>query len=94
MLQYLKTGRENAIPRSELAKMAGVSDRMMRQSIEDLRNAGYPICNLQDGKGYFLADDPQDLKAQMAINKSRAMSILVQQKHLKRKLKDIDKEES
>lgn len=92
MLQYLKTGRKNAISRSELARLAGVGDRKMRKSIEELRNEGYLICNLQDGKGYFLAETEEDLKAQMAINNSRAMSILVQQKHIRRKLKEIKKE--
>jgi DNA-binding GntR family transcriptional regulator len=92
MLQYLKKGRKNAVTRSELARLAGVSDRRMRKAIEDLRNEGYLICNLQDGKGYFIAESEQDLKSQFAINNARAMSILIQQKYIRRELKKINKE--
>lgn len=49
MLQYLKTGRKNAISRSELARLAGVGDRKMRKSIEELRAEA-----LKKGEGLYI----------------------------------------
>ena len=52
---YIPTGRENAIPRSDLARKVGVSDRKVRDLIHCARRE-VPILNMQDGKGYFKPD--------------------------------------
>ena len=52
---YIPTGRENAIARSDLARKVGVSDRKVRDLIHFARRE-VPILNMQDGKGYFKPD--------------------------------------
>lgn len=53
ILHLIPFGYINAISRNELRIKAGVSDRKMRQMIEDESTAEHPILNLQDGRGYF-----------------------------------------
>ncbi len=79
---------EIPITRKELSKATGLSDRMIRQLIEEKRQEGFIILNMQDGKGYYTSDDLRLIHAQYKQNQSRAMSILVQQKFLRRKLKE------
>ena len=52
IIDYIPTGRENAISRQMLCNMTGLSDRMMRHEIERARQQ-YAILNSQDGSGYF-----------------------------------------
>lgn len=85
---YIKVGKENAISRKTLVALTGLTDRKCRQLIEDERAKGTVICNLQNGKGYFLPETTKDYLAQFNINKSRAMSILVQQKFIYAVLKE------
>ena len=78
---------DKPITRRELVDLTGMSDRLVRKAIEQARVDGNIIINLQDGRGYFVTDDPAVLEHQYKINQSRAMSVLVQQKYIRRKLK-------
>lgn len=49
------------VKRQDLPKLFGCSDRAARKRIEQLQEK-YNIVNLQDGKGYFLADNETALK--------------------------------
>ena len=47
-------GKANAIKRAELAAQLGLSDREMRQILESLNEKRYVVCNLMDGRGYYI----------------------------------------
>lgn len=85
MLFYIPEGRENAISRSELRTAAGYSDRRMRNIIARLREEGYLICN--DGCGYYITDDLDEIEKQYKQDTSRALSILKRRKHMRKILK-------
>lgn len=89
---YIPIGRENAVKREELARRCGLSDRKMRQEIMRARQRGVLIINLQDGAGYYRSEELADVRKQYRQNHSRAMDILVQQKYLRRILKEAEKE--
>ena len=84
---FIPHGKENAITRAELCSITNLQDRPIRELIETARRNGAIILNDQDGKGYYISDNLSDIKRQYHQNNSRAMSILVQQKFLRRKLK-------
>lgn len=89
ILSLIPQGKKNAISRTELRYRAQLNDRVMRELIEQERRNGAIILNLQDGRGYYrpAPDEMDDVRRQFLINERRAMSILVQQKHLRRTLK-------
>ena len=82
IISAIGVGRENAVTRQQLCEKLGKGDRAVRQMIETARNEGALIINSQDGKGYFMAVSDSDVLAQYNRNKARALSILMQQKHL------------
>lgn len=82
IISAIGVGRENAVTRQQLCEKLGKGDRAVRQMIEEARNNGFLICNAQDGNGYYMAASASDALAQYNRNKARALSILVQQKHL------------
>lgn len=92
--EYIPYGKENAISRQQLTIITGIKDRKVRKLIEEARVGGELILNLQDGKGYFRAteNDLDSLEHQYKLNRSRAMSVLVQQKFLRRILKEAGRE--
>ena len=63
-----------------------VPDRTMRKMIETARQEGVVICNGQDGAGYFLPTTKEELKRQFDQNESRALSIMRQQKFIRREM--------
>ena len=88
--EFIPVGKENAIRRDTLVTTLNLPDRRVRQMIEDARRDGALILNAQDGTGYYRSDDVGELKRQFQRNNSRAMSILVQQKHLRKKIKELE----
>lgn len=86
----IPTGAQNAIPRAELRQALGVSDRKMRQLIEDARRDGALILNGQSGAGYFQAspDDLDAIERQYRQDTARALSILARRKTMRRILKE------
>lgn len=86
---FIPRGRENAIRRADLVSRVNLPDRTVRQMIEEARRRGELIMNAQDGAGYYISEDLGELKRQYRRNRSRAMSVLVQQKYLRRKIKEL-----
>lgn len=71
MLNLIPIGKENAIKRSELCRLSGLSDRNMRRQIENLQMQGYRIVNLQGGEGYFVPKNEAEFNAYMRQERSR-----------------------
>ena len=88
IIDYIPHGRDNAITNRELQERLQITDRQVREYVEQARREGVIIINLQDGRGYFQTDDIEYIERQYNQNRSRAMSILVQQKPLRRKLRE------
>lgn len=86
---YIGIGKEKAVTRTELCSQLGMTDRTVRKMIELARAEGALIINAQDGRGYYISEDEADIRRQLNINHSRAMSILRQQKKLRQKLREI-----
>jgi len=84
---YIPHGRENAVTRLQLRQATGLNDRWVRKHIQTARQRGVIIANEQNGAGYYQTDDIEEIAAQFRQNRSRAMTILTQQKHLRRRLK-------
>lgn len=75
VLEFIPYGRENAIKRTTLRDLLGVTDREMRNAIAQARKET-PIINLQDGKGYYRPKDKQELSHYIFQEKARAEKIL------------------
>lgn len=56
----LPVGHKNAIRRSELAERLELGDREIREIIESLIEKRYTVCNLMDGRGYFIPENEQE----------------------------------
>lgn len=62
------------------------SERKLRKAIQKARQEGMVICNAQNGEGYFLPRTKEDLERQYKQNQNRALAILKQQKHIRRRI--------
>ena len=89
IMTFIPMGKENAISRWELMELTHLPDRTVRKMIQDARDRGELILNDQDGAGYYTSDDEGELKRQYRSNRSRALSILRQQRHIRRRLREI-----
>ena len=90
---FIGTGRENAVTRGELVAILNLPDRTIRRLIQEARDRGEIIINAQDGAGYYMSDDLGEMKRQLALNNSRALSVLRQQKYLRRKIAEAENKE-
>ena len=78
--------------RFALSERMGLSDRKVRQLIEDARNAGLFIINNSDGRGYYQTTDLDEMERYYRSNRARALSILKSQKTMRRTLKAAGRE--
>lgn len=85
--EYIPEGRANAVTRAQLHERTGLPDRKIREEIERARREGAIIINAQDGAGYYRSEDLREIARQYQQNERRALSILKQQKHLRKRLK-------
>lgn len=92
-MTYIPMGKENAIGRQELVYLLNLPDRTVRKLIQDARDRGEVILNAQDGAGYYTSDDEGELKRQYKTNRNRALSILRQQRHIRRRLREIEQKD-
>ena len=76
LIAALSYGRRNAIRRDSLAMLLDLSDRRLRQIIEEARACGYVILSLPNGGGYYLSNDTDEIHAFYLREKARAASIL------------------
>lgn len=90
LMSILKHGEQNATSRKTLCTMMDMPDRKVRLIIEKARDEGCLILNKQDGKGYYLPENIEDIRKQYVQDKNRAMSILKRQKHMRRILKEAN----
>lgn len=75
--EVLGRGRENAKTGRELATLLNRNIRDITAQIEEERRAGYAICASCAGRpGYYLADDPDDLRAYCDQLKGRGIQVL------------------
>ena len=84
--KYIPYGSENAVKREELVKLTGLRDRKVREEIEDARRRGVVILN--EGKGYYITNDLDDMYRHYKKETARALSILETRKTIRRKLKE------
>ena len=89
ILDFIPIGKDHPVKREALMSVMRLPDREIRAMIEQERRNGHIIINLQDGRGYYrpAESDFESIMYQYRQNKSRAMSVLVQQKYLRRALK-------
>lgn len=93
IVDFIGTGRENAVTRGELVAILNLPDRTVRRLIQEARDRGEIIINDQSGAGYYRSDDLGEMKRQLALNNSRAKSVLRQQKYLRRKIAEAENKE-
>lgn len=92
IVKFIPLGKENAISRASLAQKAGLSDRKMRNEIENARRRGFLIINLQDGRGYYRSDDLDDIERQYRIDTARGRSIWIRRNAMRKMLKEAGRE--
>lgn len=71
----IPTGHRNAISRDELSRRTSLCDRHVRELLETARDLGVLICNDQDGKGYYIAETPEEIERQYKRDRARALSV-------------------
>ena len=77
VFDYLHYGKENAIPSKDLAKALGFqSVRNLQKQIEQERAAGAVILSDSHGAGYYLSNDPVELRRFTQTLNARATNTL------------------
>ena len=88
VLDLIGTGKENAAPLLRLVFRSGLSERAVRKAIQGLRDEGHLIINDQDGKGYYIATELDEIARQYHQDRSRFLSIAKRIKTARRILRD------
>lgn len=75
--ESLSYGRENAVKSAELAKRLGFKTvRELQKQVETERAAGYVILSDSHGAGYYLSNDPTELRRFVNTLNARAANTI------------------
>ena len=88
LLHEIGVGKENAAPLLRLVIKTGEKERAVRKEIQRLREEGHLIINDQDGKGYYIATEFDEIARQYHQDRSRFLSIAKRIKTARRILRD------
>lgn len=88
ILDFIPKGRENAIKRSKLILLTGLSDRKIRELIADARRETV-IINLQTGDGYYIPTTKEEIERFVKQEEHRLKSIGYSLKAARRALKEV-----
>ena len=86
ILLYNKLKSGKVIKRTMLCKTIGTTDRHMREVLAELKRH-YPICNTENGSGYFIATTMDEARRQLKKENKRAREIIFNTMGLKKFLK-------
>lgn len=87
IIDYLAVGKENARTREYLRSVTGLADRQLRKEIEDAVKSGEWICNDEDGKGYYIAENLSDLYRSYKLAHTKEKSLRDRWKKNRKELK-------
>ena len=73
MLELIPYGKENAISKQELMQLTGLSERVVRKKIHDLRQE-YVIISSSHRKGFYRTNDLQEINDFIEETKRRAFN--------------------
>lgn len=65
-------GKGNGISVKQFTQMTGISPRVLRSYISDLREAGHAVCG-KPRDGYYIAETPEELEETCRFIRSRSM---------------------
>ena len=85
-------GHANAKPLTWFSLKSGINQRQVRNIFEELIYIGVPICNLHDGRGYFLAATVDELDAYCKFIHSYILKLLKKEYRLKKAKETLDME--
>lgn len=86
ILIYNALSSEKFITRRALTKKVGMTDRLMRRYMQEIRRE-YGIINNQDGKGYKLPGNKEEAEKVLQQEEKRAKTIFYNIKGLKKYIK-------
>ena len=89
IIDFIPHGKANAISRTSLVLITGLSDRKVRDLIA-LERRNHVILNVQDGKGYYrpLPEEKADVERFISQETHRAKSIFWSLRAAKRAIKE------
>ena len=88
LLTEIGVGKKNAVTLLQLTWRTGEKERAVRKEIQRLREEGHLIINDQDGKGYYIATELEEVARQYKQDRSRFLSIAKRIKAARRILRD------
>ena len=88
LAKHLLHGHEMAKTRYQLCHELGVNDRALRKLIEVARSRGHMICNDQDGWGYYLGIEREEINRQYKREHARMVKIWNGMRPMYEKLKE------
>lgn len=88
ILHHLGYGEQNAIHKDALAKITGIHERVIRETIVEMRHAGTRVIGSQ--KGYYLTENIEDIQKAREYLKSYVISLCRDMADYKRLLTQVN----
>lgn len=89
ILDFIPTGKENAVSKQKLCELTGTDERLIRASIKRQVENGVPILSSSGHKGYWYSDDIDEIEEFIRENEHRVKSLTRTTAKLKKHLYEM-----
>ncbi len=88
IFHQLQSGERNAVHKRVLAKYFNIHERIIRETIVEMRHAGVPVIGSQ--KGYYLAESIEEIQQARSYIKSYVINLCKDMADYKRLLNQVN----
>lgn len=82
--EIIPTGRENAVTMEDLKSITGMSDRAVRNEIQEINETGEIIICREHKKGYFIPETPEEAERYIRYSQSYLVTLARKDRAMKR----------
>lgn len=86
IIEYIPTGKNNAVSRKYLCQITGMPDRAIREAIQAFNESGEGIIACECGKGYFVPETKAEAERYIRYSQSYLISLARKDRGMRRAL--------
>lgn len=84
IIEYIPTGKKNAVSRAQLVILTGITDRAIREAIQAFNESGEGIIACECGKGYFVPETKEEAERYIRYSQSYLLSLARKDRGMKK----------
>ena len=93
ILEYIPVGKNNAVSRAYLRSVTGMTDRAVREAIQQVNESGVWLVCCENGTGYFKPETKEEAERYIRYSRSYLRSLAKKDREMRRAVQKMFSEQ-